>query len=213
MNEIELPKQIPLFPLPGVLLLPGGNLPLHIFEQRYLDMVNDALAGARVIGMVQPRLRHSNLHEPPLCNTGCAGYITQHEETSDGRMLIVLSGLCRFHIVNELDNDTLYRTADVNWLPGSNVAPQDQDLDKHARLLTAASNYLPMLNEEFDSEQIRSSSLPDLVTVLSMHCPFSAMEKQSLLEAPDLAQRTDILIDLLERAMLDNWRAEDHAVN
>ena len=204
MNDIRLPKNIPLFPLPGVLLLPGGILPLHIFEQRYLTMFRDALQGDSIIGMVQPSANQPYHTNTPIYTTGCAGEITQHQETEDGRMLVTLRGLCRFDIIREHDDERLDRTAEVDYLPSGNTSRDESLAAKHQRLLNAASLYLPSPEEHTPLEPLLEASISELVTVLAMHCPFSATEKQSLLEAPNLHVRTDRLIELLEQSALDN---------
>ena len=213
MQDIRLPKNIPIFPLSGVLLLPGGLLPLHIFEQRYLDMFRDALAGDGIIGMIQPELEQAHLHNPSVFSTGCAGKIAHNENTSDGRMLVTLRGLCRFETVQELDNGLSYRTSEVNYLPSGNIIMDEAENSKHQRLLNAASLYLSLLEENARLEPILDANMSELVTVLSMHCPFSSLEKQSLLEAPDLNNRVDRLIELLEQSALDGWTSGDQTVN
>jgi Lon protease-like protein len=213
MQDIKLPKNIPIFPLPGVLLLPGGILPLHIFEQRYLDMFRDALAGDGIIGMIQPELEQAHLHNPPVFSTGCAGEISHNEDTSDGRMLVTLRGLCRFETVQELNNSLSYRTSEVNYLPSGNIFMDETENSKRQRLLNAASLYLSLLEGNARLEPILEASMSELVTVLSMHCPFSSLEKQSLLEAPDLDLRVDRLIELLEQSALDGWTSGDHRAN
>ena len=213
MQDIRLPKNIPIFPLSGVLLLPGGLLPLHIFEQRYLDMFRDALAGDGIIGMIQPELEQAHLQNPAVCSTGCAGKISHNEDTSDGRMLVTLRGLCRFETVQELDNNLPYRTSEVNYLPSGNIFMDENENSKRQRLLNAASLYLSLLEENARLEPILEASMSELVTVLSMHCPFSSLEKQSLLEAPDLNNRVDRLIELLEQSALDGWTSGDQTVN
>ncbi len=213
MDDIRLPKNIPLFPLPGVLLLPGGILPLHIFEQRYLHMFRDALQGNAIIGMIQPSTSQSCQSDPPVYMTGCTGKIIQHEDTRDGRMLVTLRGLCRFNIVQEHDGGYLYRTAEVAYLPSGNIFREEDISGKRKRLLNAASLYLPLLDESPRLEPILEAGMSELVTALAMHCPFSSNQKQSLLEASDVESRVDRLIELLELAALDSWSAGEHTVN
>ena len=213
MQDIKLPKNIPIFPLSGVLLLPGGILPLHIFEQRYLDMFRDALAGDGIIGMIQPELKQAHLQNPAVFSTGCAGKISHNEDSSDGRMLVTLRGLCRFETVNELENNLSYRTSEVCYLPSGNIFVDEDKSNKRQRLINAASLYLSLLEENARLEPILEAGMSELVTVLSMHCPFSSLEKQSLLEAPDLNLRVDRLIELLEQSALDGWTSGDQTVN
>jgi uncharacterized protein len=217
MTKLQLPDQIPLFPLSGTLLLPGGNLPLHIFEQRYLDMVNDSLQQDRIIGIIQPRMRESYMHEPPICTTGCAGYITHHDDMPDGCKQITLSGLYRFEIVTELDTDHLYRVAKVHYLTPDSAGKTSGDNavgdDKISRLMHSLSAYLPLLDTDINAHQLQDGHDAELVNKLAMHCPFSAMEKQALLEAASLDARTDMLIDLIERSVLENWHADNTRLN
>ncbi|HBE92475.1 MAG TPA: hypothetical protein DDW55_08080 [Gammaproteobacteria bacterium] len=217
MTKLQLPDQIPLFPLSGTLLLPGGNLPLHIFEQRYLDMINDSLQQDRIIGMIQPRMRESYMHEPPICTTGCAGYITHHDDTPDGCKQITLSGLYRFNIVTELDTDHLYRVAKVHYLTPDNTGKASDNNavgdDKISRLMHSLSAYLPMLDTDINAQQLQGNQSAKMVNKLAMYCPFSAMEKQALLEAANLDARTDMLIDLIERSLLENWHSDESLLN
>lgn len=214
MTKLQLPDQIPLFPLSGALLLPGGSLQLHIFEQRYLDMVNDALGQERIIGMIQPRLRESFMHEPPVCTTGCAGYITHHEDLPDGCKRITLSGLYRFDIVTELDTDHLYRVARVRYLTHDGFERRDAiDDGRIHRLIHSLSAFLPMLDADIDTDRLRNTHSDELVTQLAMNFPFNAMEKQALLEADGLDARADLLIDLIERSVLENWHTDQQLVN
>jgi hypothetical protein len=213
MDNIRLPKNIPLFPLPGVLLLPGGILPLNIFEPRYLQMFRDAMETDGIIGMIQPRQEEARNQDPELFSTGCAGQVIQHEETSDGRVLLSLRGLCRFEIVNEHENDRLYRTVEVDYLPSGNVLKKELETRKKKRLMNAVSLYLPLLESDVEMEPILEAGVSELSTVLSMHCPFSSNEKQSLLEADNMEARVDMLIQLLEQATLQSWTAPDQPVN
>jgi len=213
MNDIKLPKNIPIFPLKGVLLLPGGILPLNIFEQRYLQMFKDALEGNCIIGMIQPSSSQPNKMNTHVYTTGCTGKITHHEDTSDGRMLVTLHGLCRFNIVEEHDHGHLYRSAEVAYLPSGNIFDENANADKHQRLLNAAALYLPTLENNIHLEPLLEASMSELVTVLAMHCPFSSKEKQSLLEAEDQNLRVDLLIKLLEQAALNSWPSGNQTVN
>jgi hypothetical protein len=194
-----LPDVVPLFPLAGALLLPGGQLPLNVFEPRYLRMVDDALAGARVIGMVQPRDGMTS-GRPPLYAVGCAGRITSFTETDDGRYLITLSGRRRFRIGDELNVDTPYRQAAVDW----NAYAADDKSDPSAefvdreRLLRAMRFYLDTEGLKTDWEVVGEAPTDALVASLAMGCPFAPNEKQALLEASTTAARAECLIALME---------------
>ena len=195
----DLPAVIPLFPLPEVLLLPGGMLPLNIFEPRYLAMVRDALGADRLIGMIQPLSGEGRAGDPQLYDTGCAGRISRFEETPDGRLLISLKGVCRFDIAEELAPTDGYRRAQVNWSPyeGDMAPAADACLDR-SRLFPALRGYFKLHGIEADWEMLGEAPDDRLVTCLSMICPFDGSEKQALLEAPDMDARSEILTTLIE---------------
>lgn len=194
-----MPAHIPLFPLPGALLLPGGQLPLNIFEPRYLRMVDDALAEDRIIGMVQPR-RDSLIGAPPLYNVGCAGRIISFVETDDGRYLITLSGQKRFRIIEEIDVKTPYRKAAIDWsaYPADSSADLSTELIDRERLLAAMHRYLDAEGLKTDWKLVGDAPTQALVVSLAMGCPFATNEKQALLEAETMAERADCLIALME---------------
>lgn len=200
----DLPESIPVFPLAEVLLLPRGNLPLNIFEPRYLAMVEDALAADRVIGMIQPREEGSAEAAPELFRTGCAGRIHRFEETGDGRYLIALRGVCRFDIAEEQPAARGYRRVRADWSPyeadlaSGGGAALDRDC-----LLAVLERYFAAREIDADWDALREAPEERLVTCLSMMCPFDAAEKQALLEAPDLAARASLLTALMEIAALD----------
>jgi hypothetical protein len=199
-----LPATLPIFPLPGALLLPGGKLPLHIFEPRYLVMTRDALSSDRMIGMVQPNDQDSETqglvrHTAALYPIGCAGRITSFSETDDGRFLITLTGVCRFGIDREIPTVGGYRRVVPDF------ARFRADLDRgetgaidRIRLLKAMQTYLASQRIGLDLDAV--AEVPDdmLVTSLAMVCPFEAKEKQALLEAADLTERSRVMTALLE---------------
>ena len=195
----DLPDTIPVFPLPEVLLLPGGTLPLNIFEPRYLAMVQAALQSNRMIGMMQPLSAEGMAGNPALYDTGCAGRISRFEETPDGRLLISLKGICRFDIAEELALRDGYRCVEADW------SRYDGDLESKIRLCLNRTRLFPALRCYFKLHGIEADwetlgEAPDerLVTCLSMICPFGASEKQALLQAPDLDARAEILTTLIE---------------
>ncbi len=195
----QLPQTIPVFPLPEVLLLPRGRLPLNIFETRYLAMVEDALAADRMIGMIQPLEPNGPDSTPGLYGTGCAGRIIRFEETEDGRFLISLSGVCRFTVTEELSPVSDYRRVRADWSDfRSDLEPiAEAGLDRD-RLLSALRGYFDAHGIEADWDALREAPEERLVTCLSMICPFGALEKQALLEARDLPARTQVLMALIE---------------
>lgn len=194
----DLPEVIPVFPLDGALLLPGGQLPLNIFEPRYLNMIDDAMAGARIIGMIQTRGGPST--SPLLAAIGCAGKITSFAETGDGRYLITLTGLCRFSVGDELPLPTPYRQvcAHFSAYGGDMAEPADFDLPSRRTFLEALKAYLGRRNMEIDWETAKSAPADALVNSLAMALPFDPPGKQALLEAAALPERAEVLLALLQ---------------
>ncbi len=203
----ELPRVIPIFPLSGALLLPGGMLPLNIFEPRYLNMTQAALASDhRVIGMIQPERgeRHEIGDSPSVYGIGCAGRIVSFAETDDGRMLITLSGLCRFTIVEELALEHGYRrvVADYSRYQCDMSVDAGADIGR-ARLLEVLRAYLAHQGIEANWAAIEAADDTRLIASLAMMCPFRASEKQAVLEAPDLTERARVIVTLLEMALVE----------
>ena len=202
-SDSDVPAVIPIFPLSAALLLPTGRMPLNIFEPRYLEMVDDVLAGDRVIGMVQPSLdgaRRSD-GEPELCEVGCVGRVTSFAETGDGRYLVSLQGICRFRVAKEIAVKTPYRQCRI--LPFASDLHEDQgatDVNRTALLRTFRA-YLEANELEADWESVSRAENATLVNALSMMSPYGAAEKQALLEAPDLKTRADTLIAITEMAL------------
>lgn len=200
----ELPQVVPVFPLPGALLLPFGELPLNIFEPRYLAMCDDALAGARLIGMIQPLDPDSSDPAPALCRVGCAGRITSFRETLDNRYLIALTGLCRFAAAEELAPRSGYRRLRADWSAyRADFRTPDAECAPRGRLLPALRDYCRARGLKADWKAIEGASGAQLVTALSMLCPFGPREKQALLESPDLAGRAELMISLMTMAALE----------
>lgn len=198
----DLAHVIPVFPLPGALLLPRGQMPLNIFEPRYLAMIDDALRdGHRLIGMIQPDTAHpASPDKPHLFRVGCVGRITQLAETGDGRYLIQLTGVARFRVVHELDVSTLYRQCEVTYAPFVDdfIARKGEDEVDRDRLLTALTAFLKANKLQADWEGIKNAPNEALVNALSMMSPYGSPEKQALLEAPDLKTRAEILVAVTE---------------
>ncbi len=201
-GPIEMPGVIPVFPLPGALLLPRGQMPLNIFEPRYLAMVDDALRdGHRLIGMIQPDVAHSGPPDkPPLYKVGCVGRMTQLAESGDGRYLIELTGVARFRIEEELKVATPYRQCRVTYAPFADdfIARKGENAVDRAALLAALTNFLKANDLKADWEGIDKAPNEALVNALSMMSPYGTAEKQALLEAPDLKTRAEVLIAITE---------------
>lgn len=196
----DLPPTVPVFPLSGALLLPGGRMPLNVFEPRYLAMIDATLGDRRIIGMIQPALDGSLRpdDEPHLCEVGCLGRITSITETGDGRYVMALDGICRFRVAEELTVRTPYRQC--------RITPFLSDLDTEAEagqvnrdnLLKALRDYVTANDFEVDWDNISRANNATLVNALSMMAPYGRAEKQALLEAPDLKARAEMLVAMAE---------------
>jgi Lon protease-like protein len=199
----DLPQRLPLFPLAGALLLPRADLPLNIFEPRYLEMVDDALSGERMIGMIQPRLDAGSAEVPVLMEVGCAGRITSYAETADSRMMITLTGVSRFRLVDELRIETPYRqaVADFSGFAADLVVDSGAEKVNRPALVRAFRDYLNANDMSANWEQVEAATTEALVNTLSLLAPNPAGEKQALLEAPDLKTRADVLVALTEMAI------------
>jgi uncharacterized protein len=209
----QLPETLPIFPLPGVLLLPRGKLPLRIFEPRYLAMTNDAIAGERLIGMIQPTDPAASLAgAPAVYRTGCAGRITAFSETDDGHSLITLTGVARFDVGDELPPRQGYRRVRAEWSRyAADLEEDDSALPDRDRLLTMLKSYFKLHGLSADWDAIRQTPDERLVTSLAMICPFEPSEKQALLEAPNLAERARLMTAIIEMAVLNGPKDGDGA--
>ncbi len=205
-----LPSVIPVFPLPSVILLPGASLPLNIFEPRYLKMVRDAATGHNLIGMIQPRGKEVGAKAPPLFTVGGVGSISEFHETEDGRIVIRLKGLSRFRIDEELSVTTPYRQVRADWKAfeqdpwgGNSKTRVERDA-----LMASLKAYLDIKGLDADFSAIAEAPDDVLVNTLSMIVPFSPAEKQALLEAPEVWDRSELLKKLLTMAA-SNLAAND----
>lgn len=197
----DCPRTIPLFPLSGALLLPRGEMPLNVFEPRYLAMVDDALAGRRVIGIIQP-LDGAAADDPApaLYQVGCAGRVTQWAETGDGRYLITLTGVARFRLAEELDVTTPYRQAKIDYEPFTvdfSARAGEDEVDRDG-VIAALAAFVEANELKVDWRGVKNAPNEALVNALSMMSPYGAKEKQALLEAPDLKQRAEMLVAITE---------------
>ena len=197
----DLPLVIPVFPLDGALLLPGGQLPLNIFEPRYLNMFDDAMSGERIIGMVQTR-PGGDVERPNLAPVGCAGRVTSFAETSDGRYLVTLTGVCRFRVGDELPARGPYRQVRADFTAFEadlrEGAPDSATAGDPSSLLDALRRYLDHRGLAIDWSSAEAAPSDALINSLAMALPFEPVEKQALLEAPTLTDRRDTLVALLE---------------
>ena len=202
MHPADLPETLSVFPLPGALLLPRSRLPLHIFEPRYLQMLDDVLkTRERLIGMVQPNTCQGD--ETKLHQIGCAGRVTQFSETEDGRYLITLTGISRFRVLAEVDSFTPYRRVSVSW------DGFDRDLGKieidngfdRNKFLKLIEKFFSSRRLSTDWDTMKDADDELLVNSLSMMLDFEPEDKQALLEAPCLRTRCETLVTLIEFAM------------
>jgi Lon protease-like protein len=200
----SLPNTLPVFPLAGVLMLPGTQLPLNIFEPRYLNMVIDALGAGRLIGMIQPAPSASEQDEsPPLCPVGCAGRVTSFSETDDGRFLIVLSGLCRFSAGKELATTRGYRRVLAEWSGFESDYRPSLEAFARAPFMRLLRGYFRIRKFSVDWQALKQLEPWRLVNVLATSLPFATADRQALLEAGSVADRAQLLTALLELALVD----------
>ena len=197
----DCPQVIPLFPLTGALLLPRGQMPLNIFEPRYLAMIDDAIRGDRVIGMIQPEPDDGRRVEvPPLVRVGCLGRITQFAETGDDRYVISLTGISRFRIVEELSVATPYRQGRVDYEPFAVdfIARSGEEAVDRDGLLKALRDFAKANDLKIDWKGVHEAPNEALVNALAMMCPFGPRETQALLEARSLKERAEVLVAITE---------------
>ena len=206
METNNLPKTIPVFPLSNFIIFPKTTVPLNIFEPRYIEMINDAMSGNRIIGMIQPK--NNTPVKPSLYDIGCAGKITSFNETDDGRYIIILTGISRFKITEEIKTDKLYRECNVNFnvfsndLVKKNIDIKFSDLElifKNLKNLFIKQGY------EINWKELEKQSLDQTINTLSMASPFSLEEKQVLLETTNLNERKKKLEEILSTYNFDNF--------
>ncbi|MEM8553745.1 MAG: LON peptidase substrate-binding domain-containing protein [Pseudomonadota bacterium] len=202
-SDKDLPRTIPVFPLPGALLLPRSRLPLHIFEPRYLAMLDDTLKTShRLIGMIQPSDAPGGKARK-LHSIGCAGRVTGFSETEDGRYMITLSGISRFRTVAEVDGFTSYRRMDVNWdgfERDLGNTESDSGFNRES-FMSLLGRYFEASGLSTDWDSLKEAENELLINSLSMLCPFEPEDKQALLEAPSLTTRRETLVTLIEFAL------------
>lgn len=204
-----LPGTIPLFPLAGALLLPRSELPLNIFEPRYLQMIDAAMYGERIIGIIQPE-EGATGEKPRLEQVGCAGRITSYTETNDGRVLVTLQGVCRFRLKREIKARTAWRKVEVNYKPFAGdlvVGAGALSVDRN-QLMEAFRQFLEENNMTTNWEEVNEVNTEVLVNTLSLMSPYGPRDKQALLEAPDLKSRAEMLVAITELAMRRQIRGQ-----
>ena len=207
MKKEDLPNILPVFPLSNFIIFPRTTVPLNIFEPRYIQMVDQSMKSNRIIGMIQPK-KTGELKKPDLYNIGCAGRITSFNETEDGRYLIILSGICRFKIMDEIDNGNLYRECNVKYDDFSTDLVENANEIKFSDLKLIFQNLKGLFKKqgyEINWKEIEKQSLDQTINTLSMASPFSLEEEQVLLESKDLNNRKEKLEEILNTYILDNF--------
>ncbi len=197
LKPSDLPESVAIFPLTGALLLPGGQLPLNVFEPRYLAMFDAAISGNRLIGMIQPALGDA-ADSGQLAHVGCLGRITSFAETGDGRYMVSLTGICRFRVMDEISGHHPYRTFRIAPFFADLKAEDEESSVDRAGLLSAFKAFLEANKLEADWDSVERAGNMTLVNSLSMMAPFEPAEKQALLEAPDLKTRAETFIAITE---------------
>jgi Lon protease-like protein len=207
-SPASLPQLLPVFPLRGVLLLPGTTMPLHVFEPRYLELLNDVISGERVIGIIQPERSEEAVESPAgrdvkLRKVGCVGRVTAFQELDDGRLYITISGIARFTVEGEVDNGKAYRTCRVRYTDfpmdfGTDTTAEQIERDSLFRVLKSFFDFHHM---SVDWNSIGNAQSEQVVNVLAVVAPFGPEEKQALLEAASLKARADVLEALAEMAV------------
>ena len=201
----DVPQTVPLFPLAGAILMPRGVLALNVFEPRYLNMVDDALAGERLIGMIQPAIGDENNPAPQLADVGTVGRITGFNETEDGRYLITLTGICRFDLETELEAGTPYRQAIVAYESfASDFGQSSGERIDRASLIASLKTYAALHGFDVDWDSVEQAPTETIINVAAQICPFDIAAKQALLEAVTLEERCQALIALLEWDVADD---------
>ena len=207
MNIDKLPDNIPIFPLSNFIMFPGTTVPLNIFEPRYLQMVNDTMKTHRIIGMIQPK-KTGKLMKPDLFKIGCIGKITSFNETEDGRILIILNGICRFKIISELENEKLYRECSVEYDSFSNDISKKSNEVNFSDLSLIIENMKKFFKKQgyiVNLKDLEKKDLAKTLNDLSMASPFSLEEKQILLESLDVNIRKEKMEQILNNYIKDEF--------
>ena len=207
MKKEDLPNKLAVFPLSNFIIFPKTTVPLNIFEPRYIQMIDEAMSGDRIIGIVQPK-KTGDLKKPNLYNVGCAGKITSFNETEDGRYLIILNGICRFKIMSEEENDKLYRICKVNfseYLEDLKKKNEDINFNELKFIFSELKNFFKKQGYLVNLEDLKKNNLDQTINALSMASPFSLEEKQILLETKNLKMRKEKLEEILKIYTQDNF--------
>ena len=207
MKIEDLPIKLPVFPLSNFIIFPKTTVPLNIFEPRYIQMIDDAMKGNRIIGIVQPK-KSGDLKKPNLYDVGCAGKITSFNETEDGRYLIVINGICRFKIISEEKNDKLYRVCKTDfseYLDDLSINSEDINFNDLKFIFNELKTFFKKQGYLINLEDLKKNNLDQTINALSMASPFSLEEKQILLETKNLKIRKEKLEEILKIYTQDNF--------
>ena len=207
MKKEELPKTIPVFPLSNFIIFPKTTVPLNIFEPRYVQMIDDCMKGNRIIGMIQPK-KTGEIKKPNLYEIGCIGKITSFNETRDGRYLIILNGLCRFRILEELNTEKLYRKCEVSYDGFELDLSSKKDDSKVSELKSIFIKLKNLFKKQgyiINWKDIENQNPSQTLNTLSMASPFTLEEKQVLLETKNFNSRKEKLENILETYSIDNF--------
>ena len=207
MKKEDLPNILPVFPLSNFIIFPRTTVPLNIFEPRYIEMIDQSMKTNRLIGMIQPK-KSGQLKKPDLYKVGCAGKITSFNETDDGRYLIILNGVCRFKIMDEINSDNLFRECEVKYddfLKDLNEKSEEIKFSDLDLIFQNLKGLFKKQGYEINWKEIEKQSLDQTINTLSMASPFSLEEKQVLLESKNLTIRKDRLKEILNTYLLDNF--------
>ena len=199
MKLEDLPKKIPIFPLSNFIIFPKTTVPLNIFEPRYIQMIDDSMKSNRYIGMIQPK-KSGDLKKPDLHKVGCIGKITSFNETEDGRYLIVLNGVCRYEVINEISSDKLYRECEIEFKNFSKDLVEQEEQIKFAELKQVFSklkNLFEQQGYQINWRDLENQSVEQTINTLSMASPFTLEEKQILLDTENLKARKNKLEEIL----------------
>lgn len=208
----DLPREMPIFPLAGAVVMPGVQLPLNIFEPRYLNMVTDSLASSHLIGMIQPTSETMMEETPAIHRVGCAGRITSYSETSDGRIILVLTGVCRFQVSKELEEQNGYRRVKPDWerFAADYHAEEGPAIGDREGFLGSLKTYCSLRGVEIPWEDIEKMGDGELVNLLCAHLPLSPEDKQALIETLQPAERASLMRGLLDMAAASSMRVAEH---
>jgi Lon protease-like protein len=207
----DLPDDLPVFPLAGAVVMPGVQLPLNVFEPRYLNMVEDALAAHHLIGMVQPVGETSFAETPDIHRVGCAGRITSYSETNDGRVVMVLTGVCRFEIRSELDTRRGYRRVRPSWERFAGDYHEDETRLAHRdSFLNSLRAYTSLRGVEIPWDDVKAMGDADLVNLLCAHLPLGPDDKQALIETLDLRDRAELMRGLMDMSSASSVETAEH---